>query len=506
MYYDKRIRYMDYLENGEKQRNCGYIKITVTGGRLLLEMQIKGLYATDDVASEVMLEGAGMESRIGTVSIHQGNGSFRWEIQDQAHQGEEILLNERLSYGHLERIVVHLSSRRSLYCVWRELQAVKPNVTERAAQNASQEQVLGPGEAVRPEGQVLGPGEAVRSEGQVLRPGEKVRPGGREPGSEEVMRSEEHKHKPQEVVRPGEQKLESEEAMWTGEQQSGLDEVVRRDEQVPGLEETMRIEGQSMLEAALGISNERGTMEAYVYPGQERGETQEDAISRQESAIQEEAISQQRSAAQKEAMSQQGNIAQKDTISQQESAIPERTARREEQPEREAREMSKGQSESKKAVPPEELFAAKTSVEPQPPKQEELHTAETQRTVSQEPPTMPMSEEKWQQLQRIYPHIRPFQDEREYLSLRPEDFVILRTNSYRLVQNSFLLHGFYNYKHLILTHVSQKNARQYYIGVPGNFYEKEKQVAIMYGFDSFECKREPAEEGDFGYYMIRVEL
>ena len=119
---------------------------------------------------------------------------------------------------------------------------------------------------------------------------------------------------------------------------------------------------------------------------------------------------------------------------------------------------------------------------------------------------MPMSEEKWQQLQRIYPHIRPFQDEREYLSLRPEDFVILRTNSYRLVQNSFLLHGFYNYKHLILTHVSQKNTRQYYIGVPGNFYEKEKQVAIMYGFDSFECKNEPAEEGDFGYYMIRVEL
>lgn len=119
---------------------------------------------------------------------------------------------------------------------------------------------------------------------------------------------------------------------------------------------------------------------------------------------------------------------------------------------------------------------------------------------------MPMSEDKWQQLQRIYPHIRPFQDEREYLSLRPEDFVILRSNAYRLVQNSFLLHGYYNYKHLILTHVSQRNVVQYYIGVPGNFYEKEKQVAIMYGFDSFECKRDPAEDGDFGYYMIKVEL
>ena len=335
---------------------------------------------------------------------------------------------------------MHLSSRRSLYCVWRELQAVKPNVTERAAQNTSREQALGPGEAVHSEGQE------------------------------------------------------------------------------PGLEETMRIEGQSMLEAALGISNEQGATEAYAYPEQGRGETQEDAIGQQGSAAQEEMISRQGSAAQgdvisrqesaiqEETISQQRNAAQKDATSQQGSAIPERTAKREGKPERETREMPKGQSESKKAVPPEELFAAKTSVEPQPPKQEELHTAETQRTVSQEPPAMPMSEEKWQQLQRIYPHIRPFQDEREYLSLRPEDFVILRTNSYRLVQNSFLLHGFYDYKHLILTHVSQKNARQYYIGVPGNFYEKEKQVAIMYGFDSFECKREPAEEGDIGYYMIRVEL
>ncbi len=427
MYYDKRIRYIDYLENGEKQRNCGYIKITVTGGRLLLEMQIKGLYATDDVASEVMLEGAGMERRIGSVSIRQGNGSFRWEIQDQAHQGEEILLNERLSYGQLERIVVHLSSRRSLYCIWRELQTAKPAIAERAAENAAREQALRPGETVRPE---------------------------------------EQEHGPEEAVRPGEQKFGPEEAAWTGEQQPGLEEVVRHDEQKPGLEEMTRMEGQSMLEAALGISSEQGEAKAYVYPGQERGATQEEAISRQGNTAQEGAISQQGSAAQKdvigqqgsaaqeEAISQQGNIAQEEMISRQRSAaqeeatswqgnaIPAGTARREGEPEREISRKPEGQPGPEKPVPSEELSAAKSSEEPWAPKQEELHTAETQRTVSQEPPRMSMSEEKWQQLQRIYPHIRPFQDEREYLSLRPEDFVILRTNSYRLVPNGFLLHGF----------------------------------------------------------------
>ena len=128
------------------------------------------------------------------------------------------------------------------------------------------------------------------------------------------------------------------------------------------------------------------------------------------------------------------------------------------------------------------------------------------RQAPPSPQMTAMSEDKWQQLWKIYPHIRPFQDEREYLSLRPEDFVILHSSAYRLAQNSFLLHGYFNYDHLMLTQVSQRSGTQYYIGVPGNFYEKEKQVAIMYGFGSFECRREPAQEGDFGYYMIKVEL
>lgn len=352
MYYDKRIRYVDYLENGEKRRNCGYVKITVTGGRLLLEMQIKGLYTTDDVASEVMLEGAGAESRIGTVIIRQGSGNFRWEIKDPVRQGEEIFLDEGLKFGHLERIAVHLSSRRSLCCMWREPETTEPAGTEQAAESAVWEQNMRTDEAEPPMV------EAVPETGVIL-------------------------EKP--------------------------DEQGGQPEPEPSLEPQEMVKSES-------------------------------------SAVREE--------------------------------LPE----------------------------PAELPRPEEVLEPELPAEQELHTAETQRRVSQEPPAMPMSEDKWQQLQRIYPHIRPFQDEREYLSLRPEDFVILRSNAYRLVQNSFLLHGFYNYKHLILTHVSQRNAGQYYIGVPGNFYEKEKQVAIMYGFDSFECRKEPAEEGDFGYYMIKVEL
>lgn len=119
---------------------------------------------------------------------------------------------------------------------------------------------------------------------------------------------------------------------------------------------------------------------------------------------------------------------------------------------------------------------------------------------------MPLCDNKWEQLWAIYPHIAPFKDEREFLSIGPNDFVILPGRYFRMVNNSFLLHGYYNYKHLVLKKMECYGGIRYYIGVPGNFYDREKQVAIMFGFESFESQKEPAETGDYGYYLMRIEL
>lgn len=115
-------------------------------------------------------------------------------------------------------------------------------------------------------------------------------------------------------------------------------------------------------------------------------------------------------------------------------------------------------------------------------------------------------EEKWEQLWMIYPHVRPFMDDREFLSVGPGDFVLLNRQSYKLVNNSFLLHGYYSYHHLILMRGRNRGQTNYYIGVPGNLYERDRKSAILFGFESFECAKEPAAEGDFGYYLIPVEL
>ena len=120
-------------------------------------------------------------------------------------------------------------------------------------------------------------------------------------------------------------------------------------------------------------------------------------------------------------------------------------------------------------------------------------------------PVVPL-EEKWSQLEAIYPHRRPFDDDREYLMIRPADFVLLAEESYRRANNSFMLHGYYSYQHLLLARVERKEGAVYYLGTPGYFWEREKQAAVLFGYESFEGPGEPAGEGDFGYYMMRVEL
>lgn len=428
MYYDKRIRYIDYLENGEKKRNCGYVKATVTGGRLLLEVRIRDLYETDDVASEVALEGGGTERRIGTVQIKQGCGCFRWEYLDPEQEGDGIALGAGMRYGQLERIQVQLSPRRSLRCIWRAAETAGENGTSAQAAYAPKENGQSAQQEDVPAQRIAGksaqgdiPGEAVYYE---------PRP---EDSARESMRPE-----PQSVPRP-------EDSVWETVHSASQPEIspesVSRETAGSGLRPI------SQAEDAVGIS-------AFpeLQPGSQLEDHKEDGMDPVIDAAEIEGVTLQEP--------QPENLPEStDPADMRESA---------------------------------DLADMGGSAEPQ-------RTRQTPRMAS-------MSEDKWRQLQKIHPHIRPFQDEREYLSLRPEDFVILSVGSYRLVQNSFLLHGYFNYEHLILTRVQQKSGDQYYIGVPGNFFEKEKQVAIMYGFESFECRREPASEGEFGYYMIRVDL
>jgi hypothetical protein len=122
------------------------------------------------------------------------------------------------------------------------------------------------------------------------------------------------------------------------------------------------------------------------------------------------------------------------------------------------------------------------------------------------PQASPLSEDKWQQLCRQYPVVHPFPGGGEFLSIQPKDFVILRQGYQKLVHNSFLLHGYYNYRCMILGKLGEGEKAPYYLGVPGVYYERERQAAQMFGFAGFESTENPVQNGSYGYYMIEVEI
>ncbi len=114
-----------------------------------------------------------------------------------------------------------------------------------------------------------------------------------------------------------------------------------------------------------------------------------------------------------------------------------------------------------------------------------------------------LMENKWDQLCSMYEVVRPVDGDIEFIKIKPEDFVILRQEYQGLVRNSFLLHGYYNYRYILLGKYPDK----YYIGVPGIMHEQERMAAAMFGFIGFERAVETEEEKkNFGYYMMEVAI
>lgn len=182
-----------------------------------------------------------------------------------------------------------------------------------------------------------------------------------------------------------------------------------------------------------------------------------------------------------------------------------------EEPEKEPQSTVKAQrsaepEESEKE--PQSTTKAQSSTEPEVAEKQPEHTAKPQsitkpQSIIASEEQHEIKEDKWEQLLHTYEVIHPYGDERAYVRLEPKDFVIMQAKYQHLVNNSFLLHGFYNYRYLIL---GKEKEDLFYLGVPGVYYDREKMVALMFGFEAFECEGGKAHPGGFGYYLRRVEL
>lgn len=116
----------------------------------------------------------------------------------------------------------------------------------------------------------------------------------------------------------------------------------------------------------------------------------------------------------------------------------------------------------------------------------------------------------WNQLQRRYAKVLAFDYENgcEILSIKPQDIGILPRENWIYGNNSFLLHGYYNYRHLILARLENPNGQpRYLLGVPGHYFSNEKNLASMFGFPHFVlAKKQPEQDGRFGYWYTDLRL
>lgn len=110
-------------------------------------------------------------------------------------------------------------------------------------------------------------------------------------------------------------------------------------------------------------------------------------------------------------------------------------------------------------------------------------------------------------LYNSFPKMYPFEDNEVAWCVRiePQDIGALPMENWSYGSNSFLLHGFYCYSHLIFARISDKTGIKYIIGVPGIYHNREKFMARMFGFDSFKSiKRRDLRTGEFGYWYTPI--
>ena len=108
-----------------------------------------------------------------------------------------------------------------------------------------------------------------------------------------------------------------------------------------------------------------------------------------------------------------------------------------------------------------------------------------------------------------FPRVYPFEDGEiaECVKIEPKDIGLLPMNHWGAGNNSFLLHGYNNYHHLLFAKKQTRNGCLYLLMVPGIYNAREKYMARLFGFEYFKCaKRRNLREGEFGYWYLTIQF
>lgn len=111
----------------------------------------------------------------------------------------------------------------------------------------------------------------------------------------------------------------------------------------------------------------------------------------------------------------------------------------------------------------------------------------------------------WKQLQAQNEKLE-FRKERngDWIKMDIKAIRSLPKRNWYLGNNSFLVHGFFNYHYLILGREMDGDKERWYLGVPGFYQQQERVMATIFGFPEFFNSQNGAEP--FGYWIHTVEM
>ena len=443
--YHRLISYIYAYEGGIKGKNTGFAKLETRGTSCRIQVSVRRVFAGGSPIGVYLLAGQ-EEIRIGTLFVRGGNGEFRAVVNCENIEGSGCNMEECCGLTLHETD----SAWRAYTTIWEDAvaHAAEVELADVTAEKV-REQEAEKEEATRKLAENVS-GEV--NSGSV--------------GKEKLDEASE-------LTRSGE--MESQDTSTETEKK----EAVNINEMDFGISQP---QPEKLEDSNLEIFEDTETMEAVP----DISETSD----HQEAEVVQEAQTETPQESSQESTQEVQTETPKESF--QESNQEAQTEARRKDSQESTREVRK---EALSDSPPDhqEAFQPGSQNQKQP-----------QPDSSKESPKEDPAESLWNRLRAAYPKVTAFEcaDGCEILVIKPQDIGLLPRENWVYGNNSFLLHGYYNYRYLILARLGKPGERgRYILGVPGHYGNNEKYMAAMFGFDRFvRSTRQPPRDSRFGYW------
>lgn len=443
--YHRLISYIYAYEGGIKGKNTGFAKLETRGTSCRIQVSVRRVFAGGSPIGVYLLAGQ-EEIRIGTLFVRGGNGEFRAVVNCENIEGSGCNMEECCG------LTLHETDS-----AWRAYTTIWEDAVAHAA-----EVELADVTAEKVREQEAEKEEATRKLAENV--------------SGEVNSASVGKEKldeASELTRSGE--MESQDTSTETEKK----EAVNINETDFGISQP---QPEKLEDSNLEIFEDTETMEAVPDISETSDHQEAEVVQEAQTETPQESFQESTQEVQTETPKE----------SFQESYQEAQTEARRKDSQESTREVRK---EMPPDSPPDhqEAFQSDSQNQKQP-----------QPDSSKESPKEDPAETLWDRLRVTYPKVTAFEcaDGCEILVIKPQDIGLLPRENWVYGNNSFLLHGYYNYRYLILARLGKSGERgRYILGVPGHYGNNEKYMAAMFGFDRFvRSTRQPPRDSRFGYW------